>query len=142
MMENEGLTKTNVRSLGVVPYGAGNGSLYAGTDREGTFSRPLSEMVSSVDMPGQQSTNFGLYQNYPNPFNPSTTIRYALPSRSHMTLAVFNILGQQVAVLQNGEQDAGYHDVQFDARSLPSGVYFYRLNAGSFTETRRLLLVR
>ncbi len=83
-----------------------------------------------------------LDQNYPNPFNPSTTIRYGLPERSHVSLAVYNTLGQQVTVLQNGEQEAGYHDVKFDASSLPSGVYFYRLQAGSYVETRKLCLVR
>jgi hypothetical protein len=83
-----------------------------------------------------------LYQNYPNPFNPTTTIRYGLPQRSHVTLTVYNTLGQQVALLQNGEQGAGYHEVKFDARNLGSGVYFYKLHAGDFVETRRLLLVR
>jgi hypothetical protein len=83
-----------------------------------------------------------LMQNYPNPFNPSTTIRYGLPSRAHVTLTVFNTLGQRVAILQNGEQDAGYHEVHFDGSNLPSGVYFYRMQAGSYTETKKLLLVR
>ena len=59
-----------------------------------------------------------------------------------MSLAVYNTLGQQVTVLQNGEQEAGYHDVKFDASTLPSGVYFYRLQAGSYVETRKLCLVR
>ena len=85
---------------------------------------------------------FLLYQNYPNPFNPTTTIRYGLPQRSPVTLTVYNMLGQQVALLQNGEQGAGYHEVKFDARNLGSGVYFYKLHAGDFVETRRLLLVR
>jgi endoglucanase len=85
---------------------------------------------------------FRLEQNYPNPFNPSTAIRYGLPQRSHVSLAVYNMLGQQVTVLQNGEQEAGYHDVKFEASALPSGVYFYRLQAGSYTETRKLCLVR
>jgi hypothetical protein len=88
------------------------------------------------------SVQFLLCQNYPNPFNPSTAIGYGLPVRSHVSLAVYNTLGQQVAVLQNGEQEAGYHDVRFDASTLPSGVYFYRLQAGSYVETRRLCLVR
>jgi photosystem II stability/assembly factor-like uncharacterized protein len=85
---------------------------------------------------------FRLAQNYPNPFNPSTTIGYGLPNRSHVTLTVFNTLGQQVATLQNGEQDAGYHEVKFDATNLSSGVYFYRMQAGSYVETKKLLLMR
>jgi hypothetical protein len=83
-----------------------------------------------------------LEQNYPNPFNPSTTIRYGLPSRSHVTLTVFNTLGQQVATLVQGEQEAGFHEVQFDASSLASGVYLYRLQAGDFLKTKRLLLLK
>ena len=85
---------------------------------------------------------FELAQNYPNPFNPSTAIRYGLPNRSHVLLTIYNTLGQQVAVLQNGEQEAGYHEVKFDATNLSSGVYFYRLEAGSFVQTRKLLLLR
>jgi hypothetical protein len=83
-----------------------------------------------------------LDQNYPNPFNPSTTIRYGLPVRSQVMLKVFNSLGQQLAILQNGELDAGEHEVTFNARDLPSGVYFYRLQTGNYTETKRLLLLR
>jgi len=83
-----------------------------------------------------------LEQNYPNPFNPTTTIRYALPQRSHVTLTVFNVLGQQVATLVNESQDAGYHDVRFDANGLASGVYFYRIVAGEQVATKRLLLIR
>jgi hypothetical protein len=86
--------------------------------------------------------SFMLNQNYPNPFNPSTTIGYALPVRSHVVLSVYNALGQEVAILQNGDQEAGYHEQVFDARGLPSGIYWYRMSAGSFVETRRLVLVR
>ena len=81
-------------------------------------------------------------QNYPNPFNPSTMIRYSLPHRSHVSLTVYNTLGQQVAILVNADIDAGYHEVQFNAGHLASGVYFYRLQAGSYTETRKLVLMR
>jgi hypothetical protein len=87
-------------------------------------------------------TTFSVEQNYPNPFNPSTTIRYGLPNRSHVTLTVYNTLGQQVAFLQNGEQEAGYHDVKFDGSGLSSGVYFYRIESGSFVETRKLILLK
>ena len=83
-----------------------------------------------------------MHQNYPNPFNPSTTIRYALPARTHVTLTAFNTLGQRVAVLVEGEVEPGYHDVTFDASGLASGVYLYRLEAGDFVQTRRLVLVK
>ena len=85
---------------------------------------------------------FSLEPNYPNPFNPSTTIRYRLPSRSHVTLTVFNTLGQQVATLVEGEMEAGYHEAVFDASDLASGVYLYRLQAGDFVQARTLVLLR
>ncbi|RPH80468.1 MAG: T9SS C-terminal target domain-containing protein [Nitrospiraceae bacterium] len=85
---------------------------------------------------------YELAQNYPNPFNPSTAIRYGLPQRSHVTLTLFSTLGQQVAVLQEGEQEAGYHEAVFDASGLASGVYLYRLQAGDFVQARRLLLLK
>ena len=87
-------------------------------------------------------TSVRLEQNYPNPFNPSTTIQYALPHRSHATLTVFNTLGQQVATLVNGEMEAGYDEITFIAEALSSGVYFYRLQVGDFTPTKRLCLIR
>ena len=83
-----------------------------------------------------------LAQNYPNPFNPTTTIRYSLPRRAHVTLSVFNTLGQQVAQLINGERAAGNHEVQFSPSGLASGVYFYRIQSGEFVETRKLVLLR
>ena len=85
---------------------------------------------------------YSLAQNYPNPFNPSTTIRYGLPQRSHVTLTVFNTLGQQVAELVNREMEPGYHEVKFDASGLASGMYFYRLQAGTYVQTRKLLLLK
>lgn len=88
------------------------------------------------------SSVFFLWQNYPNPFNPSTTIRYNLPHKSNVSLVVFNTLGQQVAVLQNGEQDAGYHEAKFDGKNISSGMYFYRMQAGDFVQTRKLLMLR
>lgn len=83
-----------------------------------------------------------LAQNYPNPFNPSTTIRYGLPSRARVVLTIYNTLGQQVSTLVQGEQDPGYHEVRFDGSTLPSGVYFYRIRAGSFVGTKKCLLMK
>jgi hypothetical protein len=85
---------------------------------------------------------FSLGQNFPNPFNPETTIRYSLPSRSHVELAVYNVLGERVAVLAEGEQEGGFHDVRFDGTSLASGVYFYRLRSAGLVQTKRLSLLR
>jgi hypothetical protein len=86
--------------------------------------------------------DFRLSQNYPNPFNPSATIRFGLPHKSHVSLTVYNTLGQQVTTLVQGEQEVGYHEVRFDASGLSSGVYFYRLKAGTYVETRKLLIQR
>jgi glucuronoarabinoxylan endo-1,4-beta-xylanase len=87
-------------------------------------------------------TTYSLHQNFPNPFNPSTTISYDLPTRSVVTLKIFNVLGQEVATLVNGEVQAGRHQVQWDARRLSSGVYFYRLQAGKFVENKKMTLLR
>jgi hypothetical protein len=113
------------------------------------LSLPDTAMVQSgqvtgvIGQDGAQSTGgFILDQNYPNPFNPTTTIRYGLPQSAPVSLVVYNTLGQQVAMLVEGEQEAGYHEVRFDASGLASGVYLYRIRAGDFVRTRKLLVVR
>src|SRR3990172_7073100 len=85
--------------------------------------------------------DFSLLQNYPNPFNPATVITYDLPVRSRVRLTVFDLLGREIAVLKDGEEDAQRHAVSFDASRLPSGVYFYRLTTPTFTETRKMVLI-
>ncbi len=83
-----------------------------------------------------------LFQNYPNPFNPSTTIRYLLPKAEYVNLKVYNVLGRSVEILVHEYQDAGYHSVTLRAEEFSSGVYFYRLEAGHFVETKKLLILR
>jgi hypothetical protein len=86
--------------------------------------------------------DYVLLQNYPNPFNPTTVIAFSLPITHHASLKVFDLLGREVAVLVDEEKPAGMHSAKWDASGFNSGVYFYRLAAGSFSESRRLLLVR
>lgn len=94
------------------------------------------QQISSV--PSQ----FSLEQNFPNPFNPTTTIRFALSEPALVDLSVYNILGQAVKTLVNGDLDAGEYDVTLDAFDMPTGVYFYRLAAGPFVQSRKLVILK
>lgn len=86
---------------------------------------------------------YSLSQNYPNPFNPSTNIKFGIPNPGEVNLTIYNILGEEVTTLVNENMQAGYHEVSFNASSLPSGMYIYRLNAGDeFTSTKKLLLIK
>jgi hypothetical protein len=87
-------------------------------------------------------TTYELSQNFPNPFNPATTIEFAVPREAHVTLDVYNAIGERVATLLDEHRGAGWHTVSFDASSLPSGVYLYRINAGQFTSVRKMLLTK
>ena len=87
-------------------------------------------------------TEFVVYQNYPNPFNPSTSIIFGLPEVGNVKLILFNLLGEEVATLVDEEKVAGYYTVEFNAVTLPSGIYFYRLQAGSFIETKKMILLK
>jgi hypothetical protein len=85
---------------------------------------------------------FSLAQNYPNPFNAATTINFALPRASRVRLEIFDLLGRRVAVLADGEYEAELHTVTWDAGGFPSGTYAYRFSAGSFTETKKMILLK
>jgi hypothetical protein len=101
--------------------------------------------VSIVTAVGEMSGvpgMFALHQNYPNPWNPSTTLCYDLPQNAFVTLTVYNTLGQQVAQLVDEEQELGSHEVVFRGDGLASGVYFYRLKAGDFSQVKKLILLR
>ena len=100
-----------------------------------------SEEIISADknsIPNQ----FELTQNYPNPFNPSTVISYAIPTASSVRIEVFNVTGEKVATLVDGFKNVGNYEVSFEASGLPSGMYFYRFSAGTFVQTRKMILMK
>ena len=113
--------------------------LIMGTDDFGylfIFDNPLK--VEDNQVPAA----FSLSQNYPNPFNPTTVIHYTVPKTSLVNLSVFNLLGQEVKTLVNEEKSPGEYEVRFDGSNLPSGIYFYRLVAGDFVKTMKMLLMK
>jgi plastocyanin len=89
-----------------------------------------------------QPDRFLVEQNYPNPFNPTTTIRYTIPQNGLVTVKVFNILGKELATVVHGVESAGSHEIQFDAANLTSGIYFYRIQNGNFTQTKKMLVLK
>ncbi len=111
-----------------------------------SFSPGLIYIKKATDIEDVQNDNlpksFELSQNYPNPFNPATTISFALPTKSKVRLEIFNLLGQKVANLVQGEMEAGYHEVTWNARQAPSGVYFYRLVSDDKSFTRKMMLLK
>jgi len=102
----------------------------------------LTEPVIGIDDNPPVPEVFALEQNYPNPFNPSTTIKYQIPELSIATIKVYDVLGSEIVTLVNEEKTAGNYKVEFDATGLPSGVYIYRLIAGSFTNSKKMILLR
>ncbi len=108
---------------------------------EGKYSVFRNSIPLNIDLSDKAvAKNFKLYQNYPNPFNPKTIISYQLSVISDVELSVFNLIGQRIATLVLGRQPAGYYEVEWDAAGISSGVYFYRIKAGEFTETKKFIL--
>ncbi len=103
---------------------------------------PFGETETSTDDEEQIPSAFALLQNYPNPFNPSTLIRYHLPQDTRVRLEIFTVLGELIATPVNGHRQAGSHKISFDASHLSSGVYLYRLQAGDYVRTRKMMLVK
>ena len=106
-------------------------------DFDGTFTYS-EELNVEVELP----IEYSLEQNYPNPFNPSTTIKYSIPEEGIVKLAVYNMLGEEVATIVNASQKAGRYEVNFNATGLSSGVYVYRIEAANFTASKKLMLMK
>ncbi|MCH7827919.1 MAG: T9SS type A sorting domain-containing protein, partial [Bacteroidetes bacterium] len=136
---------------GAQPSGTGNtlwGVSFTDADNgtavgeSGIILRTSSVVTAIDDNQIKQPNSFILMQNYPNPFNPSTTIQYVIISRQFVSLKVYDILGREVATLVNEEKPIGSYRINFDGSKLTSGVYFYRLRAGSFTQTKKFVLMK
>ena len=98
--------------------------------------------ITNVKNQSVQPSSFTLYQNYPNPFNPTTKIKYQLPEFSNVKLTIYDVLGRQIKTLVNQEKPAGNYEVEFDGTGLPSGVYFYRIEDGKFSDTKKFILMK
>ncbi|MCL4538110.1 MAG: T9SS type A sorting domain-containing protein [Bacteroidetes bacterium] len=135
---NSGLPGDVIQALAIDAYG----NIWIGTDN-GLAIFNENGVVNGVKQKIDRApVTFALSQNYPNPFNPTTLISYRLSVRSHVTLKVYDILGREVRTLVSGDESAGTHTIRFDGSGLSSGVYLYRLVAGSHTATRKLVLIR
>ena len=102
----------------------------------------LNQADSNTEVESSSATEFTLNQNYPNPFNPSTVISYSIPLSANVMMVVYNSIGQNVKVLENGFKNAGNYTVSFNASELPSGVYFYKIDAGEYTQIRKMMLLK
>jgi hypothetical protein len=139
---NNGLSFLSLRGLAVC-----GAYLFAGADLSGVWRRPLSDMITDVDdSENDLPTEYSLSQNYPNPFNPSTRIKYQVSSISHVTLKVYDVLGNEIATLVNEEKAPGTHQVDFRSTinnlQLASGIYYYQLKAGDFLETKKMVFIK
>ena len=113
----------------------------------GPFKLTINEKVLSLDGDGQLPTKFNLHQNYPNPFNPVTSINYQLAGDAHVTLIIYDIMGQNIRTVVNEDQSSGFRSVVWDGKDnynnpVSSGVYFYRIHADNYIQTRKMILMR
>ncbi len=115
--------------------------IYLGTDN-GVYYGDANNLVLSLDNKMDKEITFALSQNYPNPFNPTTKIKYQLPILTNVRLSVYDVLGREIKVLVNQEKPAGSYEVEFDGANLPSGVYFCRMEADKYSDTKKLLLLK
>lgn len=118
-------------------------SQYKGGSYDGYSSQTDFAIVVSVfENTPLEIIDFQLYQNYPNPFNPSTIISYNIYKTGNVSIRIFDLNGKELATLVDGRQNAGSYEIEFDASDLSAGVYFYRLTAGYFSMTRKMLLIK
>ncbi|MCX6163117.1 MAG: T9SS type A sorting domain-containing protein, partial [Ignavibacteriae bacterium] len=119
-----------------------NNYIFLGTDGQSVWRRSYSEIIGIQNISTETPARYSLSQNYPNPFNPVTRIRYELPRAGVVKLAVYDVMGREVEMLVNERQSAGSYEAVWDGTRFASGVYFYRLTAEGYKETRKMILIR
>ena len=123
-----------------------NGELLNEELKNGEEIRITNNKITSIEVSGRITgglpVSYELYQNYPNPFNPSTTIKFAIPKESNVNLSIYNVLGELVSTIVNEEMKPGYYEYEFDASQFASGVYLYRIKAGEYVETKKMVLMK
>ena len=137
------INSTNSNPFTLTATSPGNYIVNAG--RSGPLrwdSASVNIVITGVNGNSSNPSNFMLYNNYPNPFNPTTTIKYSIPEASFTSIKIYNELGKEVSTLVNETKSAGTYEVEFNASNLSSGVYYYKLQAGSFTETKKMILAK
>lgn len=145
---NQALNGNEAGLIGYWKFDEGTGTItYDATSNHNNGAISGATWVISGVLPVEETIGnipeeFSLEQNYPNPFNPSTTIQFRIPNASFVNLKVYDILGREVATLVNEEKPVGSYDVNFNASQLSSGIYFYKLRAGNFVETKKMILIR
>jgi hypothetical protein len=126
--------------------GTGNVQIQIGSANNPDVRTTINESATTEPTAVKGNTNkilkYALMQNYPNPFNPSTSISYAIPQRSFVTLKVYNITGNEIATLVNGEKGAGTYTINYNAEKLSSGIYFYKITAGNYSAVRKMILLK
>jgi hypothetical protein len=134
---NEGLGNIVVHVFCII-----NNYIFAGTDGNSVYRRPLSELIGIQPISNVVPNQFSLSQNYPNPFNPTTKIQFALPKSSFAKIVVYDALGRDMETLVNEQLNTGTYEAEWNASNYPSGVYYYKLTAGDYMETKKMMLLK
>jgi hypothetical protein len=144
---NNGINWTGInQGFNIYPFAysliISNNYIFVGTDGQSVWRRPLSELISIQNISTETPSKYSLSQNYPNPFNPSTVVSFQLSVVSDVSLKVYDVQGREVQTLVNERLNAGTYEVKFDGSSLNSGVYFYKIVADGYSETKRMILIK
>ena len=136
--KNDGFETTNLYINSFEEFG---NDIFVAT-LNGIYKSPTNYLTNTSHISTEVPSTFKLYQNYPNPFNPSTKIKFDISEPVYSSLVIYDILGKEVSVLLDKKLDAGTYSIEFDARGLPSGIYFYRLTSGDYSEVKRMTLLK